>query len=111
METSDLFRLISILVSIVGIVILVFMIAPRQIDDMKLVNGYRGFKRRLNWLSVSLIVLLGAHISIDVLRLEDCPNELVISFIVALRSTMALLIIWLVLHLYNYKCPEEKHHG
>ena len=103
MDTNDLIRIVSILIGVAGISLLVFLIAPKQVDDMKMANGYRDFKKKLNWLSVSFILMLVAHIIIDALRIEDCANEYLVSAVVLLRSLMAFLAIRLYVHIYNYR--------
>ena len=106
MDANDVLRLVSILTAVAGVVVCFVVLFPRQMDDMKLINGYRDFKKRLNRMSLSLMLLLLAFITIDLMRLEDSTNELIISLVVVVRTLMAVNVIYLFAHLYNYKVKE-----
>ena len=110
MTMNDILRVIAICISVLAGIRWAVALVPKQIADItRFANGYRAFKRKLNWLSLSLFALIMIAICLDLSHLYkyfDMTGAMAL-----LRSLMILNVVTMLIHVYNYKCKEEDTYG
>ena len=107
MDTNSYLRIVSILILVLAGIRWSVALVPKQIKDMtRFVNGYRLFKKKLNWLSGSLFSLIVISTSIDMAHLYGWFD--LTGLLAVLRSLTVMNLVEMLIHVYSYECPAGK---